>query len=113
MGSTAADHFDQATAATPATDPVTDNTVTLDTPLKRGEQTVTRVELRKPLAGELRGVHLAELLQLDVDSIIKVAPRITSPALAEIELRRMDPADLLALGTKIAGFLVPRAAREA
>ena len=35
------------------------NTVTLETPLKRGDQTITAVTLRKPASGELRGVALA------------------------------------------------------
>ena len=32
------------------------NTVTLDTPIKRGNGEITEVTLRKPSAGELRGV---------------------------------------------------------
>ncbi len=39
------------------------NTVALDTPIKRGNGLITEVTLRKPSAGELRGVSLAELLQ--------------------------------------------------
>jgi hypothetical protein len=90
----------------------TDNTVPLDTPLKRGEQSITSIQLRKPAAGELRGIALADLLQMDVNAIIKVAPRISIPTLTEPELKGMDPADLLAIGTKIAGFLLPRSAKE-
>ena len=32
--------------------------VPLDTPIQRGEQTITEVIVRKPMAGELRGVAL-------------------------------------------------------
>lgn len=88
-----------------------DNVVELDTPIKRGEQKITSIELRKPQSGELRGVHLGELLQLDVNSLIKVLPRISIPTLTEPEVAAMDPADLLAVGTKVAGFLLQKAAR--
>ncbi|BBP86012.1 tail protein [Pseudomonas sp. Pc102] len=89
----------------------TDNVVQLDTPIKRGEQKITQLDLRKPQAGELRGVHLGELLQLDVNSLIKVIPRISIPTLTEPEVAAMDLADLLAVGTKVAGFLLQKAAR--
>ena len=38
-------------------------TVTLDTPLKRGEQLIEKVTLRKPMSGELRGLSLNDILQ--------------------------------------------------
>lgn len=83
-----------------------ENIVELDTPIKRGEQVITEVELRKPSSGELRGIQLADLLQMDVSALIKLLPRI-SP-LTEAELRAMDPADLVALGVKVTGFLLQK-----
>lgn len=88
------------------------NLVPLDTAIKRGEQKITSLELRKPSAGELRGVHLGDLLHLDVNSLIKVIPRISIPTLTEHEVAAMDPADLLAVGTKVAGFLLSNAAKK-
>ncbi len=87
---------------------VNENVVALDTPIKRGTQAVDSITLRKPNAGELRGIHLAELLNLDVSSLIKVLPRISSPALTAVEAAAMDPADLLAAGTKVVGFLLQK-----
>lgn len=83
-----------------------ENIVELDTPIKRGEQEITEVELRKPSSGELRGIQLADLLQMDVSALIKLLPRI-SP-LTEAELRALDPADLVALGVKVTGFLLQK-----
>ncbi|MDN5535652.1 phage tail assembly protein, partial [Comamonas sp.] len=40
--------------------------VTLDYPIKRGDTEVKEITLRKPMAGQLRGVKLTELLSLDV-----------------------------------------------
>jgi len=39
-------------------------TVTLDEPIQRGEQRIESLLLRKPTAGELRGISLVELGQL-------------------------------------------------
>lgn len=40
--------------------------ITLETPLQRGEQTINDITLRKPSAGELRGLSLVSLLQMEV-----------------------------------------------
>ena len=86
------------------------NTITLDTPIQRGTQTITEVTLRKPSAGELRGTSLQALCNLDVDALSKVLPRITSPMLTDADVARMDPADLVQMGAMFAGFLAPKAA---
>lgn len=49
-------------------------------------------------------MSLAELLQMDVNSLVKVVPRISTPTLTAVEVTSMDPADLFALGTKVSGF---------
>lgn len=84
--------------------------ISLDTPIKRGDKDIAEITLRKPAAGELRGVTLADLLHLDVIALSKVIPRISDPALTEVEVARMDPADLVQIGGEVAGFLLPRAA---
>jgi len=84
--------------------PVTSPTVTLDEPIQRGDETITAITLRKPNAGELRGVALVELAQLDVSALHKVLPRITAPTLTEADISKLCLADLLALGAEIAGF---------
>lgn len=45
-----------------------DITIQLDTPLQRGNQTLTEITLRKPNAGELIGISLAAMLQIDVET---------------------------------------------
>ena len=86
-------------------------TITLDTPIKRGDTEITSIELRKPSAGELRGCSLTDLLQMDVGALIKVLPRISIPAITEQEASKLDPADLLQLGSEVANFLLPKAAK--
>ena len=84
------------------------NTVTLDTPIKRGNSVITEVTLRKPSAGELRGVSLAELLQMKVDALQTVLPRITNPILHKQDMATLDPADLVNMGTVVVGFLLTK-----
>jgi hypothetical protein len=87
------------------------NTITLDTPIIRGDQTITEITLRKPKSGELRGTSLNALVNLDIDSLGKVLPRIATPQLTEFDVRDMDPADLVQLGVAFADFLLPNRAR--
>jgi Phage tail protein E. len=87
------------------------NTVKLDTPIVRGEQTITEITLRKPKSGELRGTSLNALVNLDIDALGKVLPRIATPQLTEFDVRDMDPADLVQLGVAFADFLLPNRAR--
>ncbi|OFJ45993.1 phage tail protein [Pseudomonas koreensis] len=90
---------------------VDDNSVTLDTPISRGKTTINTLNLRKPQSGELRGVQLIELLNMDVATLIKILPRITSPGITAPEAAGMDPADLLACGSKISAFLLQKSVK--
>ncbi|WP_310631578.1 phage tail assembly protein [Paraburkholderia sp.] len=87
------------------------NTVELDTPIVRGKQTISEITLRKPRSGELRGVSLQDLVNLDVIALSKVLPRISSPTLTEHDVAQLDPADLVQLGGVFAGFLWPKAVK--
>lgn len=100
-----------ATAGAESTVQATPGTITLETPIKRGDQTITAVTLRKPASGELRGVALADLLRLDVAALITVLPRITAPALTTQDAQQLDLVDLTALGTEVLGFFMSKADR--
>jgi len=82
--------------------------IDLDQPIKRGETEIKSITLRKPLSGELRGVNLTDLLQMDVSALVRVVPRISEPTLTEHEVQGMDPADLFQIGTGVVSFLLPR-----
>lgn len=86
-------------------------TIALDTPIKRGDTTITEVTLNKPAAGALRGVALMPLLQMDVNALALVLPRISTPTLTAQEVLALDPADLMQLSTEVAGFLLPMSAK--
>ncbi|GMR27020.1 hypothetical protein STENOSP10_12390 [Stenotrophomonas sepilia] len=100
------------TTDTTSAGPIDPNTVTLDYPIQRGEQVISAVKLRKPSAGELRGIKLVDLLQIDVSAVATLLPRITEPTLTAADVNKLDPADLVAIGTHTASFFVPKAQRE-
>ena len=98
--------------ATQLTNPVFIAKVELDTPVIRKSGNVETITLRKPKAGELRGLNLTDILNMDVNALGKLLPRITSPVLTEQEVQNMDPADLVQLGGEVAGFLVPKRMKD-
>lgn len=79
-------------------------TITLNQPIKRGETEISSVTLRKPGAGELRRLSLNDVLNSDVDTHIKLLPRISGPALTEAELAAMPIDDFAELASAVVGF---------
>lgn len=88
-------------------------TVILDTPIKRGETEIATITLRRPLGGALRGTSTRRLLDMEVDDVAIVLPRISEPALTPHDLATMDGADLLKLSGEVAAFLLPKAVKQA
>ncbi|GAE48578.1 phage tail assembly protein [Xanthomonas arboricola] len=86
--------------------------IPLDQPITRGEQTITDLKVRKPGAGELRGLKLVDVLQMDITALTTLLPRISSPTLTTADINALDPADLLAVGQEVALFFLPKAQRE-
>ncbi|MBV7598923.1 phage tail assembly protein [Aeromonas sp. sia0103] len=81
--------------------------ITLTTPIQRGEQVYTELTLTKPAkVAQLRGINTVELLNLNVDALIKFIPRVSTPSLTEQEVGNLDPADLLQAGMVIIGFFI-------
>jgi hypothetical protein len=84
-------------------------TVTLDEPIERGETKITEVQVRRPSAGELRGLNIADLVQMNVDATTKLLPRITVPMLTVADIGALCPSDFTQLGMEVQDFLVPSA----
>lgn len=89
--------------------------VTLQSPIKRGagNEPIKSLSVRKPLAGELRGLKLTDVLQMDVGAMLILLPRITSPAILPDEAASLDLADLMALSGKVVGFFMSSQDRAA
>lgn len=83
-------------------------TVTLEEPIAREGGEVREIKLMRPRTGDLRGLLIADLLQMKVDAVAAVLPRVSVPTLAKHEVDDMDPADLVACAVEVASFLVPK-----
>lgn len=105
-----------AEAATPPTDAaakiIRSDPITLAEPIVRGEQVIRSITLRKPRAGEMRGLTLQDLLTSDVVAILKVVPRISEPVLTAHECDNLDLADLTEIGGAIRGFFMTAAEKK-
>lgn len=102
---------DTATVPTPAK-AATFETVDLADPITRGDTTIAQLQLRKPKAGELRGLSLQDVIGLDIGTLLKLLPRITEPALTDDECAALDPADLTECGGAIRGFFMTASERR-
>jgi len=83
------------------------NTIQFEQPIKREGEEITSVQVRTPASGELRGLSLFDLMNLQVNSLNTLLPRITIPSITEPECKALHPADLVKLGTAVANFLAP------
>ena len=91
----------------------TSTPITLDFPIDRGTSKVDKITLHKPNAGQLRGVSLRELLDMNTDAIVKVVSRVSEPQITPQEAAgKLDPSDLLQIGAALANFLLPPALKE-
>lgn len=87
------------------TQPIYSPPIELAEPIKRGDTEIKEITLRRPGAGELRGLRLGDLVQGDVNSVIRLLPRISQPTLIEQEAAAMDAFDITSCADQIAVFL--------
>nr|DAI72855.1 MAG TPA: tail assembly chaperone [Caudoviricetes sp.] len=90
------------------TEKTTEKSIELDTPILRGKTEITHVTVRKPQSGALRGTRLQALMDMDVNAMMTVLPRVTTPALTSQEIAEMDPADLVSLSVEVVTFLLKK-----
>lgn len=73
-------------------------------PLTIGGKEVTSIRLRRPQPGETRGLSLTQLLQMNVDAMMAVLPRISEPPLDRGTLATMDLSDFAELAGQVVLF---------
>lgn len=88
-------------------------TITLAEPVQRGDQVIADIVLRKPKAGELRGLSIQELMNARTSAVLDLLPRITVPPLLAHEVEQLEPEDLAACGGAIIDFFLTPADRQA
>ena len=80
-------------------------TITLEQGVKLGDNTITEITITKPLVSHLKGVKLAQLMEMQIDEIVKIIPRVTAPSLPPHALDSLDFNDFLNLCAEVIGFL--------
>lgn len=88
------------------------HTFTLAAPILRGEIAIDALTIRKPSAGQLRGLSLQNLLALDISEILNVVPRITMPPITGAEADMLDPSDVAEIGGAIRDFFMTQGERK-
>lgn len=87
-------------------------TVELDHPITRGETEIRSVQIRKPKAGDLRGVSLSDLFDMKADTVMAVLPRVSTPTLAPHEINQLEVSDLFKFSVRLVAVLLPEEAQQ-
>lgn len=85
---------------------VNNEIVKLSKPIKRGDEDITEVLLREPKGGDLRGINLSDLMQMEVSSVGKVLDRISTPMIDPGTFANLPAVDLLNLSVGVVSFFV-------
>ena len=69
------------------------------------------MQVRKPMTGELRGLKLIDLMQVDTNAMLELLPRVTQPIL-DVQLLNgeVDSSDFLEMASTVLLFLKPEVA---
>lgn len=78
--------------------------VKLVTPMEVDGKEVSELELRKPTAGDLRGLNLVQVCEMHFDAAYILLPRISK--LNERDILNMETENFPPLMTEIASFFV-------
>lgn len=87
-------------------------TIVLNSPIQRENgNNIDTLNLRKPNAGELRGLKVPDVVNGDVNTIIALLPRITTPVIGQHEAEALDLEDFGEIAGAIYGFFMNQEAK--
>lgn len=86
--------------------------VKLERPIKRAGGDIEEVKVMKPEPGDMRGLSLKAIWDMDAIAIMTLLPRVTSPTLVAHEVQAMDIVDIMECGGAVVGFLLPKGVRQ-
>lgn len=78
--------------------------ITLSKPIPYGDTLLSEITLREPTAGDLRGIDLASINRVDVDTTLKLVARLSVTHVVEAQLSALHPYDLGRLSGAVVGF---------
>jgi|GEM_PF-1077361 len=82
--------------------PHADKIIPLDNPVNDGK--MDELALRKPMPGDLRGLKLLDVIQMDTAATAQLVPRIALNGFTAQHFYQLDPVDLLEVMTEVATF---------
>lgn len=86
--------------------------VEFETGFTRGEDQITSIKLRKPKAGELRGLSLQAVMTADVGAVIDLLPRISDPIMTKEDAASLEADDFAEAADAITGFFLSAAQKK-
>lgn len=86
--------------------PPTTTEITMVEPIQRESGSIEKLTLRKPCAGELRGLKIGDLITGETTAVLTVLPRIVEPVLTPPEINGLSCEDLAEIAGTIAGFFL-------
>ncbi|MGC6408479.1 phage tail assembly protein [Bisgaard Taxon 45] len=84
----------------------TTKSIVLSTPIQRGDQEIKEIQVLKPTVQALKGLKMFDVVQVDVNAMEILLPRITVPKLHKADFAQMDIEDFTELATAAVNFLV-------
>ncbi|MGR3501616.1 phage tail assembly protein [Pseudaestuariivita sp.] len=94
------------TEAMSAEDRLLSGQLTLINAVEIDGKPVKHIQLRKPKAGDMRGLKMTNILQMDVSAMITLIPRISTPALTPQQVDQMEVMDFTILCSGVLAFFV-------
>ena len=79
--------------------------VPLPKPITIGDKEITSIDLRKPKAGEMRGLKTMDLLQMDINAHSTLVPRIC-PEITTAVFNDLEPENLTVIQGEVVNFFV-------
>ena len=81
--------------------------ITLTNPINLGaDNKLESFNLRSPMAGELRGIKLLDIMQMDASAHAQLIPRISEPMVSTTAFYQLQPSDLMTVMTEVINFFV-------
>ncbi|HDR1103016.1 TPA: phage tail assembly protein [Pasteurella multocida] len=79
--------------------------IALSVAIQRGDQEIKEVQVLKPTVPALKGLKMFDVLQVDVNAMEILLPRITVPKLHKSDFAQMAVEDFTELATAAVSFL--------
>ncbi|MCZ4281694.1 phage tail assembly protein [Kiloniella laminariae] len=80
--------------------------IELKDPIAWGDKKLTEISFRAPCAGDLRGVSISGIAQMEVEHLLKLLPRIAIENITAAQLETLSARDTTRLFHGVQGFFV-------